>query len=170
LTHNDIFRRIRFIFNFDDSTMIALFGLAEYTVTRAQVSDWLKHDDKPDFQELTDTQLAIFLNGLIVKRRGRKEGPLPEPETVLNNNMIFRKLRIALDFKDDDILAVMASAGFPIGKHELSALFRKADHKNYRKCQTQILRNFLRGLQLKFRPDVVESAAEAPTDDNKSDI
>lgn len=166
MTQNDIFRRIRFIFNFNDSTMIAIFALAGSVVTREQVSDWLKQDDKPDFKEIADSQLASFLNGLIIKNRGKKEGPAPIGESVLNNNMIFKKLKIALDFKDDDILAVMKSAGFPIGPHELSAFFRKPEHKNFRKCQSQILRNFLRGLQLKYRTDIAVDAAEAPKDDN----
>ncbi|MDH5299074.1 MAG: DUF1456 family protein, partial [Desulfobulbaceae bacterium] len=77
---NDILRRIRYAFDFDDSKMIALFGLADCQVTRAQISDWLKKDDDPAFQEFSDMQLAIFLNGLINDRRGKKEGPPPEPE------------------------------------------------------------------------------------------
>ncbi|MES2822775.1 MAG: DUF1456 family protein [Pseudomonadota bacterium] len=168
MTNNDIFRRIRFIFNFNDSTMIALFGLADCVVTREQVSAWLKQDDKPDFQELSDNQLAIFLNGLISKKRGKKEGPAFAVENFLNNNMIFRKLKIALDFKDDDIIEVMELAGFPVSKHELSAFFRKSDHKNYRNCQTQILRNFLKGLQLKYRTDLSGDNSEEPVDDAPS--
>lgn len=168
MTNNDIFRRIRFIFNFNDSTMMALFALADCVVTREQVSAWLKQDDKPDYQELSDNQLAIFLNGLITKKRGKKDGPQPEAESFLNNNMIFRKLKIALDFKDDDIIEVMELAGFPVSKHELSAFFRKSDHKNYRNCQTQILRNFLKGLQLKYRTDLSGDNAEEPVDDAPS--
>ncbi len=152
MTPNDIFRRIRFVFNFNDDTMMAIFGLAGCEVSRAEVSDWLKQDEKPDFKALTDIQLATFLNGLIIKNRGKKEGPSPEPEATLNNNIVFRKLKIALNFQEQDILEVMQLAGFPIGKHELSALFRKADHKNYRACQDQMLRNFLNGLQKKIRP------------------
>ena len=109
--------------------------------------------------------MATFLNGLIIKNRGKKEGAEPEAEHFLNNNMIFRKLKIALDFKDDDILAVMDLADFPVSKHELSAFFRKSDHKNYRNCQTQILRNFLKGLQLKYRTDLTGGTADEPVDD-----
>lgn len=156
MTNNDILRRIRFIFDFSDTQMIGVFAEADLQVTREQVSSWLKHDDKPDFKELSDQQLAIFLNGLINKKRGKKEGAQPEPEKKLSNNIIFRKLKIALDFKDENILEMMELAGFPIGKHELSAFFRKQDHKNYRECQTQILRNFLKGLQMKFRGDTVD--------------
>ncbi|MDB5103695.1 MAG: hypothetical protein JWP91_1384 [Fibrobacteres bacterium] len=169
MTNNDILRRVRFIFDFNDSAMMELFGLAGPEVTREQVSAWMKRDDNPDFRELDAAGLAAFLNGLIIKRRGRKDGPAPEPETSLNNNVIFRKLKIALDFKDDDILAVMKDAGFPIGKHELSALFRKAEHKNFRKCQDQMLRNFLRGLQLKYRGAAAGAAADAPADDEIGD-
>lgn len=154
MTNNDILRRLRFMFDFSDTQMIEIFAQADSTVTRAEVSDWLKTDDKPEFKELSDQQLAIFLNGLINKKRGKKEGAQPEPEAFLNNNMIFRKLKIALDFKDEDILAVMALANFPISKHELSAFFRKQDHKNYRSCQAQVLRNFLKGLQLQLRGDI----------------
>lgn len=151
MTNNDILRRIRYIFDFSDSTMIAIFGHADYSVSREQISDWLKKEEDPAFKELSDRQLAIFLNGLINKNRGKKDGPQVEPEQRLNNNIIFRKLKIALDFKDEDILAILELAEFPISKHELSALFRRPDHKHYRECQAQILRNFLKGLQLKHR-------------------
>jgi uncharacterized protein YehS (DUF1456 family) len=106
---------------------------------------------------LRDVQLAIFLNGLINKKRGKREGEQPEPEKKLNNNIILRKLKIALDFKDEQILEVMELAGFPLSKHELSAFFRKPGHNNYRECQTQVLRNFLKGLQFKIRGNAVDA-------------
>ncbi|MGB0468898.1 MAG: DUF1456 family protein, partial [Pontibacterium sp.] len=92
-----------------------------------------------------------FLNGLINEKRGKKEGPTPEPERRLTNNIVFRKLKIAFNLTAEDILDVMALADLRMSKHELSAFFRKDDHKNYRECQDQILRNFLSGLQLKYR-------------------
>jgi len=159
VTNNDILRRLRFIFDFSDTKMIDIFAQADLAVTREQVSDWLKTDDKPDFKVLNDRLLATFLNGLINKKRGKKEGAQPEPESRLNNNIIFRKLKIALDYKEENILDVMQLADFPISKHELSALFRRQDHHNYRECQTQILRNFLKGLQLKLRGNIVDSEA-----------
>lgn len=148
---NDILRRLRYAFDFDDAQMMALFGKADHQVTRAEVSGWLKKDDDPDFRELSDRQLAIFLNGLINEKRGKREGPQPEPEKRLTNNIILMKLKIALNLKAEDVLAIMDLAGFPIGKHELSALFRKPGHKHYRECKGQILRNFLKGVALKYR-------------------
>ena len=151
MTHNDILRRIRYTFDFNDEKMMAIFGLADYQVTREQISAWLKKDDDPDYQLCNDTQLATFLNGLIIDKRGKKPGVQPPPEQHLNNNIIFRKLKIALDLKDDDILELLKLVDFRLGKHELSAFFRKQGHKNYRACQDQILRNFLNGVQQKYR-------------------
>ena len=122
MINNDILRRIRYIFDFDDSKMIAVFGLADYQVTREQISDWLKKDDDPAYQKCSDTQLAIFLNGLIIDKRGKKEGPQPEPEKRLTNNIIFVKLKIALNLKAEDILEIMDLADLRISKHELLSL------------------------------------------------
>lgn len=151
MKNNDVLRRIRYTFNFDDAHMIAIFALAEQTVTREQVSAWLKKDDDPAYQECADTQLAIFLNGLINDKRGKKKGAQLKPEKSLSNNIVFRKLKIALNLKDEDVLEILALADFCISKHELSAFFRKPEHKNYRECKNQILRNFLLGMQLKYR-------------------
>ena len=154
MTNNDILRRIRYIFDFNDSKMIAIFGLAEHQVTRGQISDWLKKDDDPACQECSDTQLAIFLNGLINDKRGKKKGPQPEPEKRLTNNIIFMKLKIALNLKAEDVLEIMGLADLRISKHELSAFFRRPGHKHFRDCQNQILRNFLKGMQHKYRPNL----------------
>ena len=153
MTNNDILRRIRYTFDIDDSKMIAIFSLAEFRVTREQISDWLKKEDDPAYKNCSDNTLAIFLNGLIIDKRGKKDGPQPKPEKRLNNNMIFMKLKIALNLKADDVLEIMNLADLRISKHELSAFFRRPDHKHYRDCKDQILRNFLHGMQLKYRPN-----------------
>jgi uncharacterized protein YehS (DUF1456 family) len=65
---------------------------------------------------------------------------------MLTNNDILKKLRIALELKDDDIIHILKLADFTVSKSELSALFRKDDHPNYVACGDQLLRNFLQGL------------------------
>ncbi|PLX95729.1 MAG: DUF1456 domain-containing protein [Desulfuromonas sp.] len=160
MDNNDVLRRIRFTFDFSDAKMIALFGLADYPVTREQVSAWLKKEGDPALVECSDTELAVFLNGLITDRRGKKDGPQPVPEQRLNNNIIFRKLKIALDLKAEDILAIMGLAQVKISKHELSAFFRRTGHKHYRDCNDQMLRNFLKGVQQKYRGDTAGTDAE----------
>lgn len=159
MTSNDILRRIRYIFDLGDDKMMAIFGLAGLQVTREQVCAWLKNDDDPAFQKCSDTQLATFLNGFIIEQRGKKDGPHPTPEKRLNNNIVFKKLKIALDLKAEDVLNILATADVHISKHELSAFFRKPDHKHYRECKDQILRNFLNGVQLKFRANAPQTQA-----------
>ncbi|MHA6248902.1 YehS family protein [Pontibacter sp. CAU 1760] len=150
MNNNDTLRRIRYTFEYSDAQMIELFGMGGLEVTRAEVSDWLKKEDDPEYKELEDEKLATFLNGFIIEKRGKKDGPQPAPEKKLNNNIILRKLKIALNLKDEDILEILELVRFRLGKAELSAFFRKPDHHHYRVCQDQILRNFLHGMQLKY--------------------
>lgn len=151
MNQNDVLRRIRYILELDDSKMMSIFSLGGSEVTRAQVSDWLKKDDDPAFQPLKDLELATFLNGLIVEKRGQRDGPQAIPEKQLTNNMIFKKLKIALNLQAEETLAILELSDFKISKHELSAFFRKTDHKHFRTCKDQVLRNFLKGLRLKYR-------------------
>ena len=124
-----------------------LFALAEHTVTKAQVNTWLKKEEDPEMVEISDRDLAVFLNGLIIDKRGRREGPLPEPEDPLTNNMIFKKIQIAMNLSSDDIIAKFKAIDKTLSKHELSAFFRKPNHKSYRYCMDQYLRNFIHALQ-----------------------
>ncbi len=153
MNQNDILRRIRYTLDLDDSKMISIFGLVDHIVTRAQISSWLKKDDDPEYQQLSDPELASFLNGLIMLKRGKKDGPMPRPEKQLNNNTIFNKLKIAFNLKAEDTLAILALNDYTLSRHELSAFFRKPGHKHYLACKDQVLRNFLKGLQLKYRPE-----------------
>jgi uncharacterized protein YehS (DUF1456 family) len=151
--NNDILRRLRYTFDFSDSELMGLFKSGGEPVTRAEIIGWMKREDEPGFMEMSDLHLAAFLNGLINEKRGKKEGEQPKPESKLNNNMILRKLKIALNLIDEDILYILELVKFRLSKHELSAFFRKPDHQHYRPLQDQILRNFLLGLQLKHQPE-----------------
>ena len=151
MSNNDILRRIRYMFHLNDTKMIAVFKLAGYDVDKAEVSGWLKKDEEDLFVEIMDKDLATFLNGLIIEKRGKREGPQPEPEDPLSNNMILRKLKTALNFKTDDILALFALVDKKIGKHELSAFLRNPKNKSYEPCGDQYLRNFLNALQAKYK-------------------
>ncbi len=155
MNNNDVLRRVRYVFDFSDSKMMDLFTLgnpnSEQAISRAEISDWLKKEDDPAYKVCTDTMLATFLNGLIVEKRGVRDGPALVPEKRITNNSVFNKLKIALNFKAEDVLEVLNSTGHNLSKHELSAFFRKPTHKHYRECKDQILRNFLKGLQVIYR-------------------
>lgn len=150
MTNNDILRRLRYILNFDDEKMVAVYQLAGQQISVNQMQNWLKKDEDAGFIAMPDEELALFLNGLIIENRGEKDGPQPAPEKQLNYNILLRKLKIAFNLKDFDILEIMKLADQEISKHELSAFFRKPGHKNFRFCNQQVFRKFLMGLQLKF--------------------
>lgn len=162
LISNDILRRVRYTFDYSDLKMIEIFALADLKVTREEVSNWLKRDDDPAFVSCSDLELATFLNGMISDRRGKKEGAQPVPEEKLTNNIIFKKLKIALNLQTDGILEIMGLADLRVSKHELTAFFRRPDQKNYRVCKDQILRNFLKGLQFKYRDRTGEEPEKSP--------
>ncbi|MFT5816443.1 MAG: hypothetical protein ACI9VT_004222 [Psychroserpens sp.] len=150
LTNNDVLRRLRYTFNFNDQKVIAIFAAGDLTVTREQTSNWLKQDDDPAYVNCPDTTFAAFLNGFINERRGKKEGEPAKAEKRLNNNIILIKLKIAFNLKAEDIIEILALANFRLNKPELSAFSRKPDHKNYRECKDQVLRNLLQGIDKKF--------------------
>lgn len=151
MNNNDIIRKIRYIFDYNDSTMLKIFKSAEKEVSIEQLSNWLKKDEDENFEGIYDKDLASFLNGFINEKRGKKDGMQMKPEKTLTNNIILRKIKIALNFKDIDVLELLDLAGITFSKHELSAFFRKAGQKQYRMCKDQFLRNFLYGMELKYR-------------------
>jgi uncharacterized protein YehS (DUF1456 family) len=157
MTNNDILRRLRYTFELNDQQVIDLFASGGEEVTRAQISDWLKKEDDPEYKAIYDKDFAAFLNGLINSKRGKKEGEQPKAEKKLNNNIIFRKLKIALALKDEDITEILDLVNFRISKHELSAFFRNPNQNQYRPCKDQILRNFVHGLQVKYHGQNLES-------------
>ncbi len=167
MTNNDVLRRIRYVFDFNDTKMIEIFALADLPVKRSQVITWLLKDEDPAFEDCNDLMLATFLNGLISEKRGKKPGPQPEPEQRLTNNIILMKLKIALNLQSTDIIATVELGGFQLSAPELSSFMRRPGHRNYRECKDQVLRYFLKGLQLKYRDDQVQSRDEhvkSPTD------
>lgn len=151
MTNNDILKRLRYLLDYNDAKMVAVYKLFNQNIVKATMTNWLKKEDNPELEELTDRELSNFLNGLIIEKRGKREGPQPEPEDDLSNNMILRKLRIAFNLKTDDILDLLAAIDKKISKHVLNSFFRKPDHKNYEQMMDQYLRNFLNALQHKYR-------------------
>jgi len=146
VNNNDVLRKLRYTFNFNDKQMVAIFASAGETVTREEISQWLKKDTDSDFVALFDIKLAIFLNGFINEKRGKKPGPLAIPEKRLSNNIILTKLKIALNLQAEEIISLLAEVDFRISKPELSAFSRKVDHQHYRECKDQVMRNLLHAI------------------------
>ena len=154
MINNDVLRRVRYALDLNDQTMIEIFALSDVQISRDDLLDLLKKDNQEGYVELDNKRMDAFLKGLITYRRGKLEtqpGQPQKPELPLTNNSILKKLRIALNFKEEDMLNTLKLADFEISKGELSAFFRQKGHKNYRECGDQIIRNFLQGLTIHFR-------------------
>ena len=146
LTNNSILRRIRYAFDFKDAEMIEMFESANIKVDEKMVIAWLKKEDDSDFVFIEDEKLAGFLNGFINIKRGKREGVESVNEKRLNNNIVFRKIKIALNLKVEDIIEIFKAVDFKVSKHEITAIFRNPKQSQYRECQNQFLRTFLQGL------------------------
>lgn len=155
MTTNDIFYKLRKIFRWDEEMMGDLFKSVDYQVPPPTLFAWMKQEQFEGFQVMPDEALSALLNAIIANKRGLKDGVIPVPENTLNNNIVLRKLKIALSFKDEDIIETLRIANIRIGKAEVSSFFRDAKHSHYRPCGDQFLRNFLKGLQLKSEKEAV---------------
>ena len=147
MTRNDTLRRLRYALNIDDAQVAGAITSAGEKTTPAQVASWLKREDEDGFVELSDVTLCRFLDGLIIQKRGpRPDGSVPEPLEFVSNNEILKKVRIALELRDEEMNAVFERADFVVTKAELGSFFRKEGHRNYRKCPDQVLKKFILGL------------------------
>ncbi|WP_338984074.1 DUF1456 family protein [Fusobacterium nucleatum] len=155
MTNNDFLRRLRYALNIKDNIMVQIFKKGNITVTREDVLDYLKKDIDEGFKKLNNNDLIAFLDGLIIQKRGKKEDGTPVPQIKVTknnlNNVLLRKLRIALSFKSYDMIKIFKLGGVEISEGELSALFRSEDHKNYKECGDKYIRVFLKGLTEFYR-------------------
>jgi uncharacterized protein YehS (DUF1456 family) len=154
MINNDVLRAIRYMLDLSDAKVVELIHLADagFPMEKEDVQAFLKKDEEPGYVECNNRVLALFLDGLVFHRRGKDESLPPRPvEKRVTNNVVLKKLRVAFELKDVDMHQILEAAGFPISKPELSALFRQPDHKNFRLCGDQVLRNFLKGLTLRLR-------------------
>ncbi|MBG7410598.1 DUF1456 family protein [Pseudomonas aeruginosa] len=167
MLNNDVLRSLRYLLDLPDAHLAELAAPFGEQVEADLLEAYLKKEDEDGFQACPDRYLARCLDGLIIQRRGGGAArrpphpppppgppgarPLPPLELPLSNNMILKKLRVAFELKEEDLHAILDSVDFPVSKPELSALFRKPGHSNYRTCGDQLLRNFLKGLTLRVR-------------------
>ncbi|WP_405352758.1 DUF1456 family protein [Fusobacterium vincentii] len=150
MTNNDFLRRLRYALNIKDNIMVQIFKKGNIIVTREDVIDYLKKDIDEGLKKLSNNDLISFLDGLIIQKRGKKEDGTPVLKIKVTknnlNNILLRKLRIALAFKSYDMIRIFKLGGIEISEGELSALFRREDHKNYKECGDKYVRVFLKGL------------------------
>ena len=151
MNNNELLLSIRNALELDDATMIKIFKEAGREFGQSAISAFVKTADEDNYIPCSNPIMAFFLDGLIIHLRGRQEGSLPapaKPVAELSNNAILKKMRIALDLKEEDLVGIFQMGGVAITKHEITALFRKQGHKHYKECDDQLLRSFVKGVAL----------------------
>ncbi len=154
MTQNDILRRLRYALDIPDVVMLEIFRLSNREIDQTTLRNLLKKEDDPAWLECSEELLGLFLDGLILLKRGPRECADCSPArsvAALTNNDILKKIRIALELREDELIATMRLAKVSISKSELSALFRSRGQKNYKTCGDQFLRQFLQGLTVRCR-------------------
>lgn len=157
MVNNDILRRVRYALNLKDRTMLEIFKNGGCELSHEELLNLLKREGEEDFLKCNNKTLEAFLDGFIIFKRGKqepKDGKEYTPVKITKNNInniILKKLKIALSFRSEDMLKIFKLAGLEISSSELSAVFRKEDHKNYRECGDKYIRNFLKGLTIYYR-------------------
>lgn len=149
MNNNELLRSVTQVLKLNATTTAEIFKLARHLIDPTSIDNMLKEEGESGFTICDDKCITQFLDGLIAFRRGQSEKNPPQNNiapTELSNNLILKKLRIALDLKEDDLLELMSYADYDVTKNELSATFRKPGHKHYRTCSDDFLMAFLIGL------------------------
>lgn len=165
MNHNDRLTRLRYGLDIKDEDMVEIFAMGGVTLSKEDVQAMLKKQETQASEPVdertenvyeltcTDEQFDRFLNGLIISQRGTKDDK--EPVLELNpanaNNLMLKRTKIALKLTSDDILDILEEAGLVISNSELSAVLRREGHRNYKPCGDRYIRNFLKGLALRYR-------------------
>ncbi|WP_341523041.1 DUF1456 family protein [Pseudomonas sp. G.S.17] len=152
MMNNDVLRSVRYMLDISDGKIVDIVKLAGFEISKADVIAFMKKEDEEGYLDCSDEIMAHFLDGLVIFKRGKDDSRAPQAiELPITNNTVLKKLRVAFELKEEDMHAILKAAEFPVSKPELSALFRKFGHSNYRTCGDQLLRNFLKGLTLRVR-------------------
>ena len=173
MNNNDILIRLRYALDIKDSDMIKIFDLGGISVTKEELRRILINPKKDkgseadednfivdkDIKKCNNNMLEAFFNGFIIFKRGKQDSKSSESTSLVSmikdnknvNNMVLKKVKIALSLTSEDMLDIFEAAGSLLSKGELSAVLRREDHRNYKECGDRYARNFLKGLAIKHR-------------------
>lgn len=160
MTNNDVLRRVRYALRINDKAMLQIYKLGGMEISLEELTALLSKPEMEGFKNCNNKTLDAFLTGLITYKRGVQKvvpGKEVKPVAVLTNssknvnNHILKKLKIALNFKSEDMLDAFKTGGVVMSESELSAIFRKPDHKNFREAGDKYVRVFIKGITELFR-------------------
>ena len=153
MTNNDVLRSIRNLLGLNNSKVVEICGLDSLQIPKTEIENFMRGEEDQDYIACPDGIMVHFLDGLIFYLRGKDDSrPAMPKELPVSNNLIMKKLRVAFQLKEEDMLSMINGEGMKFSKGELSAILRKKGHDNYRVCGDQVLRYFLKGLTKRVKP------------------
>lgn len=166
MNNNDRLLRLRYAIDIKDTDLIKSFALGGITLTKDELREMLtkvkpasQDEENVYLRPINNQELDALLNGFIILKRGpQKNKSAEEPQSQNKeikyiNNVLLKKLKIALFLTSDDMLAILAEAKVYPSKGELGAILRKEGHRNFKPCGDKYARNFLKGLGLVYRSE-----------------
>lgn len=147
ISTNEILFRIKKALNLSTEEMIEAYKLEDYTMEASHLESLLKRHLDDGFIIASYEELGVFLDGFVTLKRGPSPKKPNDDEAVeLTNNLILKKLRIALELKEAETEIIFNLADVELSKQQLASLFRKEGHKNFKECSDELLMAFLDGL------------------------
>ena len=152
ISTNDLLYRIKKALGLSNEEILKAYELEAYPMTPEHLEAIMKRRFSEGFELCSYEELGVFLDGLITLKRGPspqkklETDPSEEEAVPLTNNLILKKLRIALELKEPEMEIIFGLADVKLSKQELKSLFRKEDHKNFKACSDALLMAFVEGL------------------------
>jgi uncharacterized protein YehS (DUF1456 family) len=147
LKTNDILYKIQKALSLTSEDILKAYELESYKMDLEHLNSLLKKRQDRGFKLCSYEELGVFLDGLVTLKRGPSPKKNNEDEVVeLTNNLILKKLRIALELKEAETEIIFSLGEAELSKQQLASLFRKEGHKNFKACSDELLNAFLDGL------------------------
>ena len=144
---NDILYKIQKALNLSQEEILKTYELEAYDMSAEHLDTLLKKHQEKEFKKCSFEELGVFLDGLVTLKRGPSPKKSDDDEVVeLTNNLILKKLRIAMELKEPETEIIFGLGEATLSKQELKSLFRKETHKNFKACSDELLHAFLAGL------------------------
>jgi uncharacterized protein YehS (DUF1456 family) len=144
---NDIIFKVKTALKLSNSAILKIYELADFPMSEPQLNKILKKQQDKDFITCKYDELGAFFDGLIIFKRRASKNKKSSNETIeLTNNLMLKKLRIALELKEAETEIIFSLGEAELTKQQLASLFRKESNKNFKICSDELFISFLDGL------------------------
>jgi uncharacterized protein YehS (DUF1456 family) len=142
---SEVIQSIKEALNLNRAQIMHIYELEEVLITKDRVDSILKNSSKKGSINATYEELGVFLDGLVQYKRGTSK-QTQEEDVILDNNLILKKLRAALNLKEHELIMIFELADYKISKSTIKDMFRSPNNPKLKECTNATLKAFLTGL------------------------